>query len=203
MPLDTRDRDPYWSVGARPTSRQLEQARNQGDRLLWGPLETQRSANPVARWSESKVGRNGYGLFSTAPDARGRLQGQLPDVFRGRLGPKCNQFVFDALQAGGAPAGRMDGGRIPVAKDWGKPSSKIPGYSPIVDQPRPGDVVSNGKHVGIFSPLPGGRPGTVSAATLDSASGRPLGRVVHNDWGFRGDEGAMTVWRPTGAARRP
>lgn len=102
MPLDTRDRNPYWSVGARPTPRQLEQARNQGDRLLWGPIETPRSANPVARWSENRIGRDGYGLFTTAPDARGPIRNHLPDPARGWLAPKCNQFVFDALQTGGA-----------------------------------------------------------------------------------------------------
>lgn len=24
-----------------------------------------------------------------------------------------------------------------------------------------------------------------------------MGRIVHNEWGFRGDEGQVTVWRKT------
>lgn len=118
-----------------------------------GP-ERPRSTNSVARWAEGKVGRGGYGRTDTAPEARGQIDNLLPKNARGFLDPKCNQFVWDALHAGGAPAGRVDGGRIPVAKEWGNPSSKIAGYSPVVGQPRPGDVASNGKHVGIYSPLP-------------------------------------------------
>lgn len=166
-----------------------------------GP-EGPRSSNPVAYWAEARVGRGGYGRLDPAPDARGQIDNLLPRDKRGRIDPKCNQFVWDALQAGGVPAGRLDGGRIPVAKEWGDPSSKIAGYSPVVGQPRPGDVVSNGHHVGIYSPLPDGRPGTVSASSPFTHDGGWDGGVTHNDWGFRGDEGPMTFWRPTSAPKR-
>jgi hypothetical protein len=64
--------------------------------------------------------------------------------------------------------------------------------------PQPGDVVSDGDHVGLYAPLPGGRPGTISAASAFSHDGAPFGRVVHNDWGFRPkQEKPVTVWRPT------
>gem|GEM_PF-4424409 len=258
MPLDTRDRDPYWAARNRLSSQDLEDLRNQAvqtvndritaatramtpaaeairktahesgeaaqrfkadvqdevdrqikasgraaERVLWGEPEAPTSSDPVARWAEGKVGRGGYGLISSARDARGPANNLLSKDFRGRLlDPKCNQFVWDALQAGGAPAGRVDGGRIPVAKDWGNSSSKIAGYTPIAGPPRPGDVVSNGHHVGIFAPLKNGSPGTVSAATPDSPNGGLVGRVVHNTWGFRGDEGPMTIWRKTGPAPR-
>jgi hypothetical protein len=153
MPLETRDRNPYWGASFRATPQQLDQTRKWVDQVLWGPPETPRSNH-----------------------------NRLPRDWRGFRDPKCNQFVWDALHAGGAPAGRVEGGRIPIAKDWGDPSSKVPGYSPVGGQPLPGDVVANGRHVGIFSPLPDGRPGTVSAATPDSRSGLPFGRVAHNDW---------------------
>ncbi|MBX3483182.1 hypothetical protein [Phenylobacterium sp.] len=167
------------------------------------PPETPRSTNPVARWAEGRVGRGGYGWIDPAPEARGRLTDQLPRSGRGIGEFKCNQFVWDALGAGGSPAGRMTGGGIPVAKDWGNPSSKIPGYMAVNDPPQPGDVISNGHHVGIYSPLPNGRPGTVSAASPRSRNGGQDGGVVHNDWGFQGTEGPVTVWRSTmGPARR-
>jgi len=64
----------------------------------------------------------------------------------------------------------------------------IPGYYvvPQGEQPQPGDVISNGSHVGIYSPLPDGSPGTVSAAfPFSSWAAGVDGNVVNNDWGFR------------------
>lgn len=167
-----------------------------------GP-EQPRASDPVARWAESRVGQGGYGLFDGGREVRGPANNLLPPELRGHLAdPKCNQFVWDALEAGGAPAGRVDGGRIPVARDWGDTKSKIAGYAPVAGSPQPGDVVSNGHHVGIHAPLPGGRPGTVSAATPSlTGDGGWDGGVVHNDWGFRGDEGRIVVWRPISGRR--
>ena len=160
-----------------------------------GP-EAPSSANAAARWAESRVGTDGYDFLDTAPNARGRR-----DEILGRLGlrgvgdPKCNQFVYDALSASGAPPGRLDGGRIPLAEDWGNPRARIDGYQPVQGRPQRGDVVSDGHHVGIFAPLSDGRPGTVSAATPGSHDAGVIGGVVHNDWGFRKRQGPMTVWR--------
>jgi hypothetical protein len=165
---------------------------------LRGPQPEQvRSSNPVANWAEAHVGHGGYGRwFSTAPDARGLHDDVLATIgWRGVGDPKCNQFVWDALSNAGVPPGRIDGGRIPLAKDWGDPKSKIPGYSPVNGPLQPGDVVSNGDHVGIYAPLPNGHPGTISAAS-PFHNGGALGGVAHNDWGFRGDEGKITAWRP-------
>ncbi len=104
---------------------------------------------------------------------------------------KCNKFVWDATTNGGAPAGRMPGGRIPSAGEWGNPNSGIPGYSPLRPGERPqlGDIVSDGHHVGIYSPLESGAPGTTSAASFFKGNG-----PVHNDWGFR-DGQTVTIWR--------
>lgn len=161
------------------------------------------SSNPVARWSESKVGRDGYNRIEPAKDARGKHNDILAVAgLRGVGDPKCNQFVWDALQAGGAPADRMADGHIPVAREWGDPRSTIGGYEPVKGSPQPGDVISNGEHVAIFAPLPDGRPGTVSAASPTTHDAGWMGGVVHNDWGFRGDEGQMTVWRAKPRPRR-
>jgi hypothetical protein len=161
-----------------------------------GP-ESPTSENPVARWAESHVGRGGYSRFNTAPDAGGRNAAILSPIHGQGWGePKCNQFVWDALAGGGAPAGRMRDGRIPVAKDWGDPGSAIPGYSPVTDgSAQAGDVISNGHHVGIFAPLADGSPGSVSAASPLTPDAWILGGVVHNGWGFRGDEGNVVSWR--------
>lgn len=158
------------------------------------PPEPATSTNRTVNWAQSHVGKGGYGLPDTARDARGIFQNILLPGLRGIRDPKCNQFVYDALTAGGAPPGRLDGGRIPVAKDWGDSRSVIAGYRPTTDAAQPGDVVSNGHHVGIYAPLADGGPGTISAATPDSPDAAYLGSVVHNDWGFRPGQ-SVTVWR--------
>jgi hypothetical protein len=160
--------------------------------------QRERSDDPVADWALGQVGDDlSYSLAAPSEEARGKVTDKL-GPFRGVGDPKCNKFVWDALNAGGRPAGRMDGGRIPVAKDWGDPNAKIPHYHPVNDGPlEPGDVISNGHHVGLYAPLADGSPGTVSAATPDAPGGvaLPLGKVLHNGWGFRGNEGRITVWR--------
>ena len=165
-------------------------------------------SDPVARWAEmhvgvdEPVGPKGYRLWNTSPESRGRLDNNLPEGLRGLGDPKCNKFVWDAQNAGGHPPGRLDQGRIPVAKDWGEPNANIGNFAVVKGPPQPGDVISNGRHVGIYAPRPDGRPGTVSAAT--PGHGSLFGGVVHNDWGFRGDEGPITIKRyvsPQGRGR--
>ena len=59
--------------------------------------------------------------------------------------------------------------------------------------PAPGDVISDGDHVGIFDPLPGGVPRTTSAAAPMSSWAAGLsGAVVNNDWGFRTGQDTTT-----------
>ncbi len=159
------------------------------------------TASDPARWAEGKVGHGGYGYFDDSSESRGKIQSHLPVGVRGIRDPKCNKFVWDALEGGGRPAQRMPDGRIPVAHEWGDPRIRVGGYAPIDGAPQPGDVVSNGHHVGIYAPLPNGKPGTISAAAPFHHAG-PLGEVVHNDWGFRGDEGNILIRRATPSRRR-
>lgn len=159
------------------------------------------SDNPVEMWAASRVGKPGYNRVANAPDARGPLDNKFPLWLRGRGDPKCNQFVWDALTAAGVQPPRVDGGRILVAREWGDPKSDIPGYTLVTGAPQPGDVVSDGDHVAIYSPLANGKPGTISAATRSRSS--VLGGVVHNDWGFRSSQvGKMTIWRPSSTTQR-
>ncbi|WP_158755822.1 RHS repeat-associated core domain-containing protein, partial [Dyella sp. S184] len=135
-------------------------------------------------WAFNQVGQGGYGYFDPNPEARGWLRQRT----NGIPSEKCNKFVWDALKAGDVPAGRMPDGRIPSAAEWGDPNVNIPGYYvvPQGEQPQIGDVVSNGSHVGIYSPLSDGSPGTVSAAFPMSSSAAGIdGNVVNNDWGYR------------------
>ena len=105
---------------------------------------------------------------------------------------KCNKFVYDALEESGAAVPLINEDRNPftdekyppVAKDWEDKEKEIEGWV-VVDKPKPGDVASDGKHVGIVS----GGGTTVSASSRE-------GKVVENDWGFRPDqEGKITFRR--------
>ncbi|WP_428240549.1 RHS repeat-associated core domain-containing protein [Gynuella sp.] len=123
-------------------------------------------------------------------EARGRLRGSNGTGGRGAL--KCNFFVWDALNAGGNPPGRMPDGRVPSADEWADPNINIPGYTIVSGfmLPQPGDVVASGGHVGVYVPLDDGSPGTISAAPLFYGSG-----LVHNDWGFRPGSPNPTIRR--------
>lgn len=73
--------------------------------------------------------------------------------------PKCNIYVYEVLTAAGAHVPRMGGelgkatdgryGYPPLAADWFAKDKEIRGWS-IVSDPLPGDVVSNGVHVGLY-----------------------------------------------------
>lgn len=181
-----------WSGGALPLDDGVYRPTDPQPQV-WPAASPQRSAG-----AQAHVGGNGYHLYDTAQDARGRIASAGAAFgIRGVLDPKCNQFVWDALTAVGQQPGRLNAGRIPRAEDWGDPRSKIAGYKPVQGPLQPGDVISNGHHVGLYAPLAGGRPGTISAATPFHNAGI-AGGVVHNDWGFRGDQGAITAWRYLG-----
>lgn len=131
----------------------------------------------AAQYALWKVGSTEYQYFDAHPESKGVVVSALGGV----KSNKCNAFVWDALSGGGDPPGRMSDGRIPLAGEWADPNVIIPGYKvlPIGTALKPGDVVSAGGHVGLYSPLPSGKPGTVSAAA------GATGQVIHNDWGFR------------------
>ncbi len=132
-------------------------------------------------WATDQTGSTDYQWWDPHPESRGRL----PDHTGGRGAYKCNAFVWDALEAGGDPPGRMPDGRIPTTKEWEK--GGVPGYHPLPPgaKPNPGDVVVGNGHVGLYKSKPDGKPGTISA----SSKFEPYPKIDENDWGFRpGDD---------------
>ncbi len=86
--------------------------------------------------------------------------------------------------------GGMFGGNPPLASQWADKDQQIDGYV-VVDKPKPGDVASDGGHVGIVSDT--GK--TISASSASNAK-----KVVENDWGFRPQQkGKITFRRYVGA----
>jgi len=132
-----------------------------------------------------------------------------PQTEDGQTRNQCNIFVADKLRESGARVPNVDGysgmagprasdwlrettggrmgGHAPSASDWHR--GKVPGFV-RVESPMPGDVVSNGAHVGIVS----GKGKTVSASSK-------TGRVVETDWGFRSMQEPVSFWRHKGEGR--
>ena len=104
---------------------------------------------------------------------------------------KCNKFVYDALEESGAKVPLINDDRNPftdekyppVATDWEDKEKEIEGWV-VVDNPKTGDVASDGKHVGIVS----GVETTVSASSRED-------KVVENDWGFRSGQAGKITFR--------
>jgi len=115
--------------------------------------------------------------------------------------PKCNLFVYEILKASdidiGTPnkAGKSHkilhltgkDSRPPCTSDWF--NNKVKFFEPVNDPTKAeiGDIITNGKHMGIVS----GYHTTISA----SARFKDEFRVVNNDWGYRGDEGTIKIFR--------
>jgi hypothetical protein len=162
--------------------------------------------------------------------------GQSGKWLGGVTAAKCNIFVGDQFQGVGVDVRDPNNRNVYLpAGVWGNRKANIAGFQVLgpKDKLKRGDVISNGHHVGIYAPGPNGEPLTVSAATSHfptpeltydpkgsfwanalAAQGDaarllpPSGpnEVVHNDWGFRGDEGDLVRWRyvgPAGKAGRP
>jgi RHS repeat-associated protein len=172
------DADLYAYVGNDPINLVDEDGLKVHPANFVGPLQPgdriETPADAAASWALSHVGDTNYTYLSPHSESKGHIASPLG----GRKAYKCNAFVWDALKAGGAAPGRMPGGRIPSAADWGSKSILIPGYhllTPGVTL-QSGDVIGDGVHVGIYYPL-GSTPQTISAP--------PTGGVVANDWGFR------------------
>ena len=117
------------------------------------------------KWAKDKIGDMSYSQ-----------SGNLPGPF-GPGDPKCNKFASDAYNKGNKteliPDGIL-GGSPPLAKDWF--TGKVPSGFVKTESPQPGDIITDGHHVGIVSDIP---KNTVSGATA-------IG-VVENNWGYRVD----------------
>jgi len=147
------------------------------------------------RFARAQTGNPEYQVGSTNPQVGGNIRGDLAGTvgLRGLGAPKCDILVSDALAAAGA-APFLENNTRPRAEDWGNPNVFIQGYIVIdASDLRPGDVISNGRHVGLYSPSLDDRgrtlPGTVSAATPSPERG--AGGVIRNDWGFRPGESVL------------
>jgi|GEM_PF-1490110 len=131
-----------------------------------------------------------------------------PTTENGEIRNHCNEYVASKLRESGAlvpnvggfsgtlgedPSDRLNemsggrwGGQIPSAKDW---YNGVPGFE-RVKIAMPGDVASDGNHVGIVS-------GSGKTVSVSSIKGDPeYGRVVERNSGFRGNEQRpVTFWR--------
>jgi RHS repeat-associated protein len=151
---------------------------------------TGRDGVSATNWALRQVGNYGYAFWRT----HGYMGGFTGRVLNGVGAPKCNAFVFDALEAGGNPVPLMTNSVMPTARDWADSEVNISGY--IVLGPdekwQVGDVLSDGHHMGIFAPLADGTPATISAATDRDTF---TFNVVWNDWGTRKDQKPITARR--------
>jgi hypothetical protein len=149
----------------------------------------------AADWAKGQVGSTDYQVWDKNDKTGGGRSG-LPWGMGGVFAPKCNVFVGDAFGKAGIQVGNPvdNGASYPGTKEWADPKTQIPGFRVLDpnDKLQPGDVMTNGHHVGIYAPGPNGEDMTVSAAVGKNNA------VVHNTWGFRGDEGPMTVRRFVG-----
>ncbi len=106
---------------------------------------------------------------------------------------KCNLFVYEVIYAAGKDIGtpnKLNGwghpilamqnklDRPPCAKDWFNEEVSAAKYIGEGDNGRKkceqGDIITDGTHMGIVA----GNKKTISAGEYE---------VVHNDWGFRGE----------------
>ncbi|MFO0475920.1 MAG: RHS repeat-associated core domain-containing protein [Alphaproteobacteria bacterium] len=157
-----------------------------------------RNGQRAHAWAKKRIGSTDYQYRDPHP----KVLGGRGAIFGGRWTPKCNVFVADALEKGGDPVLSVNGEkRAPVAREWGDPTSRIEGYRPLTpgEELKPGDVVSDGTHVGLYAPQDDGADATISAPTLMPQVEGPSGdAVTQNDWGFREenqDRKKVTVWR--------
>lgn len=142
----------------------------------------------AASWAKLMEGNTSYQFWDPHPESRGYIVERIG----GRGAPKCNAFVWDMLTLGGDPPSRMPGGRIPTTRDWLQ--GKVEGYRLLSSNefPELGDVVVDKGHMGLYAPLLGGEPGTISASSRIFHL-----EVVHNEWGFR-PENSPKIFRYKG-----
>ena len=117
---------------------------------------------------------------------------------------KCNLFVYEMILDSGYDIGtpnkmscfkhpilcyRDQAKRPPCVSDW--KNEEVPGFELIGEGDegknlsKKGDIIAAGTHVGIIS----GEKKTISANEKE---------IVENDWGFRGDEEDVKIFRYVG-----
>jgi len=184
-----------------------------GERIKNVVQEARRTANlaslsEVTAPTRAKIAAAALGHRGSDDWEKGTIR-----VYEGSRGPemygsgdyKCNLFVYEILKQGGARI-EMElrenavGRQIaypPLAGNWANPDFPIPGFEVLKvppDVPQPGDVAaiknvswSASGHVGIVVGPPQSAPNMTVSAKADG--------VVHNDWGFRGDDKGQVVYR--------
>lgn len=200
---------PWAEPAPEPNARQRREQQRKADRdgafaalAYQDPRRRAPSIEKALTWAMERVGDdlfddgNASGTGYTVFDRDARVGGRKR-LIDGRLAPKCNFFVADALAAGGRSA-TVRGGEIPRAGDWYDLGTDIGGYEFVdatrVDQLQPGDIISDGHHVGVYAPIVrDGRmiPRTISAGTPFAGGGGPSGKVLWNDWAFRERGGSL------------
>ena len=131
-------------------------------------------------------------------DANSNVGGTIGFFLGGVNAGKCNILIGDVLAAADIDVRDPNNRDLYLTtKAWGNPQASIPGFQVLGpdDRLQPGDIVSAGGHVGMYVPGPKGEHRTISAAAPGHGDA-----VVHNDWGFRGNEGPLTRWRYVGPA---
>jgi RHS repeat-associated protein len=163
---------------------------------------TGETAQQAAQWAYNHRNNRDYQL-SDAERRVGGLRQTLRHVWdpwnRGIGAPKCNFFVYDALAAGGIAPNRMV-----YSADWGNANSRIENaggrFRPLTtgEKARPGDVISNGDHVGMLVAMPRGGKEQGSVLVTASAATPDVGnRVTFSKFGFRSQDHLERVvtWR--------
>lgn len=181
-----RDKILAWNPKLDPNNLQI------GDKIRLLEPTPYRQQQAVAAWAKTRNGSRDYQLLDTSEKVGGRS-----GAFAHGIGaPKCNVFVGDALAAAGIDARDPTNPRLYLTtKAWADPSRVISGFRILGpgEELRPGDIITNGEHIGIYYPGADGKPMTVSAADMNHGD-----KVVWNEWGFRGTEGKIVVRRYVG-----
>ena len=99
--------------------------------------------------------------------------------------PQCNRFVGDCIATCKNRPKPLVNGRYPTAAEWGDPTVSIPGFGPPHHDPKPGDVVTTGWHVGIMDD-----DGYIESPTLD---GWVKKIPINNDRDFHPDKGRTPI----------
>ena len=137
----------------------------------------------VVNCAKSHIGSGDWGVFCVRKSDDGKVQFNFGE-------PKCNLFVYEMLIAGGVgqelpnKAGFLGGifnqlkDRPYTAKQWHNgevPKMKLVGSGVDgLNKCWPGDIVTDGSHVGIIS----GPQKTISASAKTNT-------IVENNWGWR------------------
>jgi RHS repeat-associated protein len=94
---------------------------------------------------------------------------------------KCNKFVGDCIsKCPSRPNPRIrdpESGKLryPLAREWNNPNVSIPGYGPPHKGPKPGDVVTDGIHVGFMA-----SDGYIEASSYGAVKLLPFGNPLWN-----------------------